>query len=359
MPRSARRAARMVLMVMISDDDKEAVMKFRPRGVCGRLPGACLLIVVTIVATTLGLGAEERYDNPVVFQRAHLDETTGESTARASEESTILSLSEYASAHSSTQIWVMDADGSGLRQLTSGTKYNDHPSFYADQEHVLFAEFETNVLDRTANARLIKQNIYTGHRETVAAEDGCALHHATLSPIDDLLAYHRDCGGRHSQWAGFGEGAYEVPLLASNGLRTPTGLIAMHEKNVGISPREVALVSITGHGAGSTVRLLTDDTALNRRAAISPDARWLAWQTNMEGQGDEIYLANIDGSEARNLTKTPGNDGHPWFSRDGSFIVFESDRTGSWEIWRLDLATGAQRQLTFGGSRYASTRARM
>ena len=41
----------------------------------------------------------------------------------------------------------------------------------------------------------------------------------------------------------------------------------------------------------------------------------------MEGRGDEIYLAHIDGSEARNLTKTPGNDGHPWFSRDGSFIV--------------------------------------
>ena len=301
-----------------------------------RLASAWLLIATT----ALGLGAQERYANPVVFQRVHFNEDASEVVLRA-------------------KVWVMDADGSGLRQLTFGTTYDDHPSLYDDQEHVLFAEFPANVLNRTGTARLIKLNIYTGHRETVAAVDGCALHHATLSPIDDLLAYHRDCGDRRSQWMGLGEGAHEVSLLATNGVRTRRGIIAMHEKNAGLSPREVAIVSVTGHGAGSAVRLLTDDTALHRRPAISPDARWLAWQTNTEGRGDEIYLAQIDGSEARNLTRTPGNDGHPWFSRDGSWIVFESDRTGSWEIWRLDLATGAQRQLTSGGSRYASTRARM
>ena len=311
-------------------------MKFEPRDIYVQMAGASLLMV----ATTLGLGAQEQDTNPVVFQRAHLDETTGEAVLSA-------------------KLWVMEADGSALRQLTFGTTYDDHPSFYADQEHVLFAEFPANVLDRNANARLIKLNIYTGHRETVAEIDGCALHHATLSPIDDLLAYHRDCGERRSQWVGLGHGAYEVSLLATNGVRTRTGIIAVHEKNQGISPREVSIVSVTGHGAGSSVRLLTDDTALHRRPSISTDARWVAWQTNREGQGDEIYLAHSDGSEARNLTKTPGNDGHPWFSRDGSWIVFESDRTGYWEIWRLDLATGAQRQLTSGGSRYASTRPRM
>ena len=293
-----------------------------------------------VVTTALCVGAQERYDSPVVFQRAHLDEATGGAVLNA-------------------KLWVMEADGSELRQLTFGTTYDDHPSFYADQEHVLFAEFPANVLERRAEARLIRLNIYTGDRETVAAIDGCALHHATLSPIDDLLAYHRDCGDRRSQWVGFGREAYEVSLLATNGVRTRNGIIAMHEKNQGISPREVAVVSITGHGAGSAVRLLTDDTVLHRRPAVSPDARWLAWQTNMEGQGDEIYLAHADGSEPRNLTETPGNDGHPWFSRDGSWIVFESDRTGSWEIWRLELETGAQRQLTSGGSKYASTRARM
>ena len=302
--------------------------------------GRMVFVCVLAAAAAMGLNAQERYVNPVVFQRAHLDATTGEPRLKA-------------------KLWLMEADGSGLRQLTFGTTYDDHPSLYADQEHVLYAEFPRNVLEPTGTARLIKLNIYTGKRETVAAVDGCALHHATLSPIDDLLAYHRDCGDRRSQWVGLGADAHEVSLLATNGVRTGTSIIAMHEKNRGVRPREIGLVSVTGHGAGSTVRLLTDDAVLHRRPAISPDGRWLAWQTNVEGQGDEVYLAHIDGSEARNLIRTAGNDGHPWFSRDGSWIVFESDRTGNWEIWRLDLATGAQTQLTSGGSRYASTKPRM
>ena len=98
-----------------------------------QIAGAGLLVVTV----TLGLGAQERYADPVVFQRAHLEEATGKEVLRS-------------------KLWVMEADGSGLRQLTVGTTYDDHPSFYADQEHVLFAEFPTNTLNPSGTARLIK-----------------------------------------------------------------------------------------------------------------------------------------------------------------------------------------------------------
>ena len=52
---------------------------------------------------------------------------------------------------------------------------------------------------------------------------------------------------------------------------------------------------------------LTDDKSLHRRPAISPDGKLLAWQTNMNGKDDEIYLANIDGSNPKNLTDAPGD----------------------------------------------------
>lgn len=300
-------------------------------------------ILCTVILLVLGLPSagttQDRYDTPIVFQRTQFNDS-GQVVLAA-------------------KLWVMDADGSGLRQLTHGTTYDDHPSVYADQEHVLYAEFPVNELAVEAGATLIRLNIYTGHREVVAAADGCALHHATLSPIDDLLAYHRDCGERRSQWVGWGSDAHEVPLRATNGVRTRDGIIVMHEKNPFLAPREVALAYIRGHGAATTVELLTDDAVLHRRAAISGDGDWVAWQTNVEGQGDEIYLAKVDGSAAGNVTNAPGNDGHPWFSRDGTWLVFESDRSGSWEIWRLDLDTGTQQQLTLGGEHYSSTRARM
>jgi len=294
-----------------------------------------------------------RYRNPIVFNRTHLDES-GKVTL-------------------GSKLWVMEEDGSGLRQLTDGTTYDDHPSFYADQRHVLYSEFPVNALDRKAGARLVKLDIYTGQRETVLAVDGCALHHATISPIsDDLIVYHRDCGSRLSQWHGLGGESYELNTVAINGVAVAKeSVIFMHEKNRGVAPRQVALARIWGHGAGSKIVFLTDDKALNRRPAISPDGKWLAWQTNAAGAGDEIFLAEIDGAKPRNLTNAAGNDGHPWFSRDGKWIVFESDRTAkgykghgceenrACEIWKLNIATGKVTQLTSGAGKYASTRPRM
>jgi Tol biopolymer transport system component len=302
---------------------------------------AGVALICASSATAANPAAKEpRYADPVIFQRAEVDESTGKTVVGG-------------------KLWIMDLDGSGLRQLTFGSTYDEHPSLYSDQQHVLYSEFDANSLDRQAGARLIRVNIYSGAREVVAEAAGCALHHASLSPIDDQLMYHRDCGKRQSQWVGWGPGSYEVAMRATNGVAIPGAVIAMHEKNTGVSPREVALVRIEGQGKGTTAAFLTDDKVLHRRGAISPDGKWLAWQTNAAGPEDEIFFANIDGSDARNLTNAKGNDGHPWFSRNGKWIVFESDRSGQWEIWRIELASGKQEQLTSGGKKYVSTRARM
>lgn len=324
-------------------------------------PARALLFIALVTFVFSGASQTQesnngaRYRNPIVFGRTHLDEASGNVTL-------------------ASKLWVMEEDGSGLRQLTDGTTYDDHPSFYSDQRHVLYSEFPVNSFDRQAGARLVKLNIYTGKRETVHVVDGCALHHATISPIsDDLIVYHRDCGKRHSLWHGVGPGGYELNTIATNGVAvSKESVIFMHEKNRSNgAPREVALARIWGHGAGSRMVFLTNDKALNRRPAVSPDGKWLAWQTNAAGAGDEIFLANIEGAGPRNLTNAAGNDGHPWFSRDGKWIVFESDRTAKnlkghgcdggrgCEIWRLNIETGKTAQLTFGEGKYASTRPRM
>jgi Tol biopolymer transport system component len=145
----------------------------------------------------------------------------------------------------------------------------------------------------------------------------------------------------------------------------------MLEKNRGISPREVSIARLWRDPSGFRVTFLTDDKHLNRRPAISPDGKLLAWQTNRAGGRDEIFLANIDGSQPRNLTNTPsGHEGHPWFSRDGKWVIFESDRGGDYEfnacdrrvaceIYKQHIDTGEVVQLTRGGKKFVSHRPRM
>ena len=60
-------------------DDERSAMRLERRTSRKKIACACLLLIIT----TLGLGAQERYANPVVFQRAHLEETTGEEVLRA------------------------------------------------------------------------------------------------------------------------------------------------------------------------------------------------------------------------------------------------------------------------------------
>jgi len=49
----------------------------------------------------------------------------------------------------------------------------------------------------------------------------------------------------------------------------------------------------------------------------------------------------------RALTGGPTRDRQPAFSPDGRRVVFTSDRSGSLDLWSLELATGAVRRLTF------------
>lgn len=308
------------------------------------IAAACLLSSVAAI----GAGAQstpelsdfqgtvrtEAYRNPIIFTRTELDKQTGKPVRVA-------------------KVWVMEEDGSGLRQLTFGPNYNDHPALFSDRTHALYSEFRGAAFDRKVGARLIRLNIYTGKREVFAEVPGCSLHHVSLRAKDDRITYQHDCGTRRSQRVGWGPDQYEIHMRAVNPVLLDDSVIFMHQKDPLASSGRASLVRLYGRGPGSKAVFLTDDQHLNRRPVGSPDGEWIAWQTNATGN-EEIFLSRTDGSHSRNLTIAPSNEGHPWFSRDGKWIVFESDRTGNQELWKINLETSEWQKLTAGGKQYIS-----
>ena len=60
-----------------------------------------------------------------------------------------------------------------------------------------------------------------------------------------------------------------------------------------------------------------------------------------------LFETGASVSIGRALTSGPTLDRQPSFSPDGKRVVFTSDRSGSLDLWSLEIATGALRRLTF------------
>ena len=68
------------------------------------------------------------------------------------------------------------------------------------------------------------------------------------------------------------------------------------------------------------------------------------------GAQEDLFVARIDGTQYRRLTDDTFRDRAPTWSPDGRQLVFYSDRSGSYELWRIRPDGLAPEQITaFGG----------
>src|SRR5262249_3313514 len=98
-----------------------------------------------------------------------------------------------------------------------------------------------------------------------------------------------------------------------------------------------------------------DDLFAFQRVAdpqISPDGKLVVYAvTTVDLAGNKtssaLWLAPTDRGEPRQLTNPVGKkDRNPHWSPNGKFILFESTRSGSPQLWVIGLEGGEARQLT-------------
>jgi TolB protein len=81
---------------------------------------------------------------------------------------------------------------------------------------------------------------------------------------------------------------------------------------------------------GSNLQRLTSTDGYDAEATIGPKGAIVF--TSVRDGDMEIYSMNADGSGVRRLTNRPGPDGGPFFSRDGSQIVFRARMSAGEEL---------------------------
>jgi Tol biopolymer transport system component len=122
------------------------------------------------------------------------------------------------------------------------------------------------------------------------------------------------------------------------------------------------------------MRALTNATGYDAEASYSPDGQWVAFASMRDAYGrtlnakeqkmlaenpsyfGEIYIMRADGSGQKRLTTEPGYDGGPFFTPDGSRIVWRRfDEQGLIaDVWTMKLdGTDARKITDFGSMSWA------
>ena len=84
--------------------------------------------------------------------------------------------------------------------------------------------------------------------------------------------------------------------------------------------------------------------------AWSPDGQQIAFDSQTEDGDWHIWTIDAGGGVPRPITTEPGSQNDPTWSRDGHWIYFSRDQGSGRDIWRRDVRNGSQEQITHGGA---------
>ena len=108
-------------------------------------------------------------------------------------------------------------------------------------------------------------------------------------------------------------------------------------------PQEIYVVNANGTG----LTRVTNRAGIDVHPDYSPDGSRIAFAADLSGLGtEEIFVMDVDGSNLVNLTNSAGMDLRPAWSPDGSKIAFHSNRNGNFDIFVINADGTGLTQLT-------------
>lgn len=198
-------------------------------------------------------------------------------------------------------IFVADADGSNLSQLTETWGYDAEATFSPVDDRVVFTSMRDGDLE-----------IYT------MRGDGSDVRRLTHKLGYDGGPFFSPDGTKIVYRSGYPKTDEEIAdyrRLLAQGLIRPSAL-------------EVYVMDADG----SNQVQVTDNGAANFGPYFHPSGQKILFSSNLHdprGREFDIFMVNLDGSGLEQVTFTEGFDGFPMFSPDGRFLVFGSNRNES------------------------------
>ena len=185
------------------------------------------------------------------------------------------------------QLFLTDASGENERQLTRTDADHEDPVWSPDGKTIAF------VLIKDGKKALALIDPTSGNPEVLGPADQSPIH-PSFSPDGKILLYCTD-----------------------DDLRPP----AKNESEIyamDLATRRVRTIISGG---------------VNTYPVMSPDGRKIAWRKIVGDMNSEVFVADTDGRNARNITNHHAWEGWPAWSPDGKTIAFAGNRAAAWQIY--------------------------
>lgn len=255
----------------------------------------------------------------------------------------------YSERDGDSDIYLMDADGSNVQQLTNeaGSDYEAKAS--PDGSLIVFGSQRAG----GENGLLYVMNVDgSGVRPLTTANEGQAVNdeYPDWSPDGRRVAFQRVTslaeGAKSDLWLVDIESGRETQLTDTPDVWDSTPSFAADGNSVLFENSSSGDFEIYQLRLDDMrVSQLTDSEGTEIEAKQSPDGARIAFAFERDGDFD-IYVMSNDGSDLRALTDNDAADGCPQWSPDGKRISFVSERDGDMEIYLMNSDGSDQRRLT-------------
>ncbi len=250
--------------------------------ICG-LFGA-MTVAALILGTPNALAQAPRHRSTLAYQLTHVD--TGEPFPSPDGKRIVFEIV----IEGQQQIFIMNSDGTEQKQITHDVANHDSPSWSPDGRKIAF------VSDANGHSVIYMMSVDGTHIERLTDLDGESIH-PNWSADSSTVIYCTD-----------------------DDLHPPKKNDS-EIFNVGVKTKQVT-------------KLITGGT--NTYPSWSPDGKMIVFRRMIGEMNSEVFVANSDGSDVRNLSNHPAFDGWPAWSPDGTRIAFSSNRNANYQIFVMN-----------------------